>query len=587
MSENTWSLKLGANLQPNGETTFKVWAPFHSTLELKIQGKGSFSLERDNWGYFAAVLGDVKAGDTYCYHFENGNERPDPVSRALPLGVQKVTEIVDTHFDWSDGDWRGLDFRELVIYELHVGTFTSQGTFESIIEKIPYLKYLGINCIEIMPVTECPGRWNWGYDGVSIYAPTLRYGGVNGLKKLVDACHKENIAVCLDVVYNHLGPEGNYTNEFGPYFSNAYKTPWGDTYNYDGAYSDHVREYVIQNALYWLSEYHMDVLRLDAIHGIFDFTARPMLLELREQTLALEKNLKRKIHVVAESDLNDVKVIHPEGWNYSGVWQDDFHHSVHVALTGESRGYYQDFTGLPDIAKALRSGFVYDGKYSAYRKRRHGNSSEGLPFEKFVICSQNHDQIGNRPFGERLSSLVGKKSLKLAALFCLMTPNTPLLFMGEEYGEKAPFQYFVDLGEELMRAIFEGRKEELGLEEIPYPGVEAFNNSRLTWNIDEEILTLYRSLISLRKEYLPKKGIDKRHIRVYYSLENEWIAWEYKTEKRGWIGVFCYLGKKGPLKLKMPFKKAGSRRILFATDEVNQLIRREMRVPSECGFIVH
>ncbi|MCH9626526.1 MAG: Malto-oligosyltrehalose trehalohydrolase [Chlamydiales bacterium] len=582
-----WRLDLGANTDEKGNTAFKVWAPHHSSLSVHAVGKGNFSMHRDELGYFTLTSDQIQAEDRYFYQMGNGLKRPDPVSRLLPEGVNGPTEVIDpSTFQWNDQEWKGLALREAIFYEIHVGTYTHEGTFNGLIDRLDYVKDLGINCIEIMPLAQFPGRFNWGYDGASPYAPFHGYGGVNGFKSFVDACHQMGIAVCLDVVYNHLGPEGNHLEEFGPYFSNTYHTPWGKAYNYDGAYSDSVREYVIQNALYWVMEYHVDMLRLDAIHGIYDFSATPMVPELVDAVQAAAKSAGRLVHVIAESGQNDTRAIRGKeagGYRLCALWNDDFHHAVHVALTGEQGTYYQDFNGLTDLAKSLSKGFVYDGNYSPFRKRRHGNSSSDLSLEQMVVFAQNHDQIGNRPMGDRLSLLVNKNRLKVAACLALLTPSVPLLFMGEEYGETAPFEYFVDYeNEKLMRSIYEGRKKEFHRDDMPFPGKESFDNSRLTWKQDKELLALYKSLIALRKTYLPKEGIKGEEVLVYYTPESEWLGWEYLSERGDWIGALLHLGQKS-LTLSLPFQKVQGE-LLLATETVTQ--SSEWQIPSDCCIIL-
>ncbi|NGX61441.1 MAG: Malto-oligosyltrehalose trehalohydrolase [Chlamydiae bacterium] len=571
--ETKRELSLGAKV---GEktTSFRVWAPHHLSLSLHLLGKGMFRMERDKEGYFSFNLERVSPGDRYFYTFGNGLERPDPVSRFLPDGVHGPTEIVDPKsFSWDDLSWKGIPLQEQIFYEIHVGAYTKEGTFYSLIDKLPYIKKLGVTCLEIMPISQFPGRWNWGYDGASPYAPYSGYGGPQGLKELVKAAHAHSLGICLDVVYNHLGPEGNYLAEFGNYFSDTYRTPWGKALNYDGPYSDHVRHYIIQNALYWLSEYHIDALRLDAIHGIYDFSASPMLPELIKEVRLLGQEQGRNIHVIAESGFNDARILHPEekgGWDLCGVWNDDFHHAMHVTLTGEKTTYYSDFSGLPDLARSLSGGFVYEGQYSSFRKRRHGNSCKGIPYEKFLIFSQNHDQAGNRPWGERLASLVEKEPAKLAACFTLLTPATPLLFMGEEYGEKASFEYFVDYKDErLMRSIFEGRKRESHRTDMPFPGKESFDNSQLSWEFDHDLLTLYQKLISLRKQFPPAPHLTTGDLHVSYSEEESWIAWEYPTKNGSWLGVFCYLGEEAQA-FSLPFRNLTSPKLLFSTSPSSQ-----------------
>ncbi len=572
-AEKTWQLGLGANFDKNGNTTFKVWAPYRSSLQLKVVGKETYSMKRDRDGFHTFQTDQVVPGDQYYYITIHDRARPDPVSRSLPHGVHGPTEVIDPHaFTWDDQEWKGIAIRDAILYEMHVGVYTPEGTFDAAIGKLPYLKDLGINCIEIMPLAQFPGRFNWGYDGASLYAPFGGYGGAEGFRRFVNACHKAEIAVCLDVVYNHLGPEGNHLQEFGPYFSHIYHTPWGKGFNYDGMNNGTVREYVINNALYWMHEYHVDMLRLDAVHGIYDISAIPMLQELTQAVQEASTNLGRKLHVIAETGLNDTRAIRTKeygGMDLCAIWNDDFHHTAHVALTGEKTTYYSDYNGLLDLATTLSKGFVYDGKFSEFRKCRHGNSAADIPFEKLIVFLQNHDQTGNRPMGDRLSTLVSKNRLKVTACMTLLSPSVPMLFMGEEYGETAPFEYFVDYeNEALMNSIFQGRKHEFHCDDMPYPGEESFNNSQLTWKEDSEMLTLYKTLINIRKNNRPKEGITGVDIHVYSSEEEEWVAWEYPTEKGEWLGVFLYLGSE-KLAFCPPFQKAKGE-ILLATQKTDQ-----------------
>lgn len=496
---------------------FKVWAPYCSKVEIKLMQKNKASVEKtykDEHGYFAADL-PVPAGTRYLFELDGKKERPDPRSNFQPEGVHGPSAVVDHGaFHWSDRDWKGApDMHQLIFYEMHTGTFTPEGTFEAAAKKIPYLKKLGVTCLEIMPVAQFPGKRNWGYDGVGIYAPQNSYGGPDGLKKLVNACHRAGLAVCLDVVYNHLGPEGNYLNDFGPYFTEKYHTPWGSALNFDGPDCGPVRQFFIDNALYWMRDYHIDVLRLDAVHGIYDFGAKHVLEELTEAVHAQAGKLGRRCLIIGESDLNDSKVIRPVkegGWALDGQWSDDFHHAVHALVTGEKNGYYGDFGQPEDLQKAMRDGFVYDGRYSNFRKRRHGNSVKHFPRHKLVTYIQNHDQTGNRAFGERLGELASFELQKAAAVLLLFAPHTPLIFMGEEYGETRPFQYFIDHGDpDLIKAVQQGRKkefEEFGWKEVPDPeSPKTFQNSKLDWAKlskahHKPIFRLYQDLIKLRKE---------------------------------------------------------------------------------------
>lgn len=396
-------------------------------------------------GWFEAVLRGLEPGARYIYILDGERKRPDPVSRAQPDGVHGPSEVVDTRaFSWKDESWRGLALRDMVIYELHVGAFTSEGTFDAVIPRLERLRELGVTAVELMPVASFPGSWNWGYDGVALFAPQRTYGGPAGLQRLVDACHNHGLAVVLDVVYNHLGPEGNHLTEFGPYFTDRYTTPWGQAINYDGEDARPVRDFIIANALYWVREYHIDSLRLDAIHGIFDASPLHILRELNDSAQRLARRIGRIVSVVAESDLNDRRVIDPvrkKGYGLAGQWSDDFHHCVHTLLTGEQNGYYADFGSLKQLAKAYTDGFVYDGQYSSLRGRAHGTPTRDISAERFIVYAQNHDQVGNRARGERLYSLVDFDALKLAAAAILLSPYVPLLFMGEEYGERTPFLF--------------------------------------------------------------------------------------------------------------------------------------------------
>jgi maltooligosyltrehalose trehalohydrolase len=498
---------LGAHCQQNGICRFLVWAPSAGAagVLLQLDGKPAVPMTAQAAGYYRLELDGVGAGTRYRY-IVNGAARPDPASRFQPEGVHGPSEVVDARFAWTDGDWINPPLEHYIIYELHAGTFSAAGGFEGVIPRLPYLKYLGITAIEIMPVAQFPGGRNWGYDGVFPFAAQSTYGGPAGFQRLVDAAHREGLAVVLDVVYNHLGPEGNYLRDFGPYFTDRYKTPWGDALNFDGPDSDAVRRFFIESAQYWVTDCHVDALRLDAIHAIVDPSARPFVQELAAA-------VAQRAYVIAESDLNDVRVIRPAesgGLGCDALWNDNFHHSLHVLLTGERDGYYEDFGGVAELAKAYSEGFVYTGQYSPFRRRRYGNSSRGIPGERFVVCIQNHDQIGNRPSGDRLTAQLDFESLKLAAGALLFSANLPLLFMGEEYGETAPFLYFTSHGDAaLVEAVRKGRQEEFAAfawqGEVPDPQAEeTFLRCRLTpenrWTASQRLLhEFYRELIGIRK----------------------------------------------------------------------------------------
>lgn len=556
---------------------FRVWAPFCSQVELKLLFSGGdvlYAMDKDNEGYFCIEVAGVSKGTRYLYVLDGNKTRPDPTSSFQPEGVHGPSCVIDPHeYKWKDQNWKGMALRDIIFYEVHIGTFTNEGTFESAIKKIPYLKQLGITCLEIMPVAQFPGVRNWGYDGVGLYAVQNSYGGSMGFKKLVDTCHRQGIAVCLDVVYNHLGPEGNYLHDYGPYFTKKYHTPWGDAVNFDDKNSKHVRHFIINNALYWLTEYHVDALRLDAIHKIFDFSTKHILQELNETVQIFAKESKRKIHVIAESDLNDSRIIKSSakgGYGLAGQWSDDFHHAVHSYLSLEHNGYYEDFGKLEDISKAIEAGFVYDGKYSFFRKRRHGNSSKGIKREKLIVYTQNHDQIGNRAFGDRLSTIINFDKEKLAAVLLLLAPNTPLLFMGQEYSEHAPFRYFIDHTDvDLVLAVQEGRKKkytDFGWKEIPDPKVEkTFFDSNLSWNFKKRspkynIWRLYKDLIFLRKTKILRKTFQN----VCYNEKDKWISFEYMGKKSSWLGVIISFLEKEQ-QIPSPFSRRKFYEILNTT----------------------
>ena len=442
------SITLGAIPGENGRCCFRVWAPRAEKVEVRLVAPQErlLPLKKAEAGYFHGVLERVEPGARYFYRLDGTRERPDPASRFQPEGVHGPSQVIEPDFPWTDQGWCGLGLPAYVIYEIHVGAFTPAGTFEAVIPHLAELKELGITALELMPVAQFPGRRNWGYDGVFPYAVQNSYGGPAGLKRLVDACHRHGLAVILDVVYNHLGPEGNYLGDYGCYFTDRYRTPWGEAVNFDGPHSDEVRRFFIENALYWIGDCHIDALRLDALHAIFDQSPQPFLAELAEAVHAQAEGLNRRVHLMAESDLNDVRLIRPPelgGYGLDAHWNEDFHHALHTLLTGEQGGYYEDFGRLAQLAKAFREGFVYSGQYSPYRRRRHGSSSRGLPGQRFIVFAQNHDQVGNRLLGDRLTRLVSFEALKLAAGAMILSPFLPLLFMGEEYGEVAPFHYFI------------------------------------------------------------------------------------------------------------------------------------------------
>lgn len=457
--------RLGATLEEHGRCHFHLWAPKQTTIEVHLIDDGRcVPMVRGSRGVHTVIVDDVAPGARYRFRFADGIERPDPASRHQPEGVHGPSAVVDLAYSWRDAHWRGRDIDELVLYEVHVGTFTPEGTFAAMHPHLARLRALGITAIEIMPVAQFPGERNWGYDGVYPFAVQHSYGGPRELQALVDACHAADLAVVLDVVYNHLGPEGNYLAEFAPYFTDIYRTPWGAAINFDGADSDGVRRYFLENARQWFEDFHIDGLRLDATHAIVDRSAKTFLEELAEVADEQQSRSGRRGLLVAESDANDPALVRrreEHGIGLDAMWCDDFHHAVHALLTGERDGYYADYGSLTHLAEAWRSGLTYAGDYSPFRRRRHGRPFTRFEPEKVVVSVQNHDQIGNRLAGERLGVLMDFESEKLAAGLLLLAPFVPLLFMGQEYGERRPFEYFVSHSDpDLVDAVRRGRREE-------------------------------------------------------------------------------------------------------------------------------
>ena len=521
---------LGATLLGHDTCRFLVWAPLAKQVVLCIAAphERRILMQATTRGYFHVIAEGISAGALYRYQLDNDRERPDPASRHQPQGVHGFSQVTDNRFDWSDSSWGGIPLEEYVLYELHVGTFTPQGTLEAIIPRIATLKQLGITAVELMPVAQFPGNRNWGYDGVYSYAVQASYGGPTALKELINSCHRQGIAVVLDVVYNHLGPEGNYLGDFGWYFTDRYKTPWGQAVNFDGPGSDEVRRYFIQNALEWITDFHIDALRLDAVHAIVDTSAGSFLEELTTAVHQRAVELGRDVFLIAESNRNDARIVTASaagGLGCDAVWNNDLHHSLHVLLTREQDGYYEDFHSVEDLAGCFRQGFLFSGQYSKYRQRRHGNSSKQVSAKRFVVYAQNHDQVGNRNVGDRLAEIASFEQLKLAAGAVLLSPYIPLLFMGEEYGEAAPFQYFVSHGDvALIEAVRRGRRGDFASfawsRDVPDPQSEAtFLRSKLNWERrasgQHRILWLfYQELLRLRRDIPSLVQLDKNSLEA-------------------------------------------------------------------------
>lgn len=574
-------LDFGARVAKNDRVAFKVWAPRASSVEVEIVGSPGRTkrLERTDGETFVGEISELGAGADYHFVLNGESRRPDPMSRFQPHGVHGASRIVDpAAFGWRDSAWRGCRLENQVLYELHVGTFTSGGTFESMIERLPHLKELGVTSIELMPVAQFPGARNWGYDGVHLFAPQSTYGGPNGLKTLVDACHRLGLGVVLDVVYNHLGPEGNYLSEFAPFFTDRYRTPWGDAINVDDAGSDGVRRHLIENALYWLTEYHIDGLRLDAIDRIVDCSARHILEELATAFHARSAELGRDAFLIAESDLNDARVIGSKttgGYGFDAQWSDDFHHAVRTVMTKDTHGYFQDFGRVEDIERAFSRGYVYDGRYSSHRDRRHGGSFGACSGSQLVVYNQTHDQVANSSGGARIASLLSPPEQRIAAALVFVSPNTPMLFMGEEYGETAPFHYFIDHDDaDLRQAVVRGRQKEHQVfhakRGFADPSVEAtFKEATLDWScLDKEphleTLALYRDLIALRQK-MPALASARVDLVRTASSEAGWLVIERADPAHGDVLVVCNFSKESAA---IPFAlPAGHYDVVFSTDQ--------------------
>lgn len=521
--------------------TFRVWAPNAKTVQVKL-GSALHDLQKQDRGYWGVSVGSAGHGSDYQYVVDGAEPLPDPQTPWQPYGVNGASRILDhSVFQWTDQFWQPRPLGSAVVYELHIGTFTPKGTFESAIEYLDHLTDLGITHVELLPVNEFSGDWGWGYDGVDLFAPHHQYGGPEGLKKLVNACHAKGLAVIMDVVYNHLGPTGNYLSRFGPYFTDAYATPWGSAVNLDHAGSHEVRRFFCDNALMWLRDYHIDGLRLDAIHAYFDKSAIHLLEQLSVETAALSAQLGKHFVLIAESDLNDTRVVASReagGFGMHAQWSDDFHHALHSVLTGERDGYYEDFGSLKQLAAAIKDVFVYGGEYSPHRDRVHGRPVEKLPAHRFLAYLQNHDQIGNRARGERSSHLLSLDRLKIGAALVLTSPCVPMLFQGEEWGASTPFQYFTHHeDQELGRAVSEGRRNEFKAfgwnpDDVPDPqSTETFERSKLKWEErsqepHREIFEWHRQLIGLRFSGLGFADGELHNIQVSFSETDSWLIVE-------------------------------------------------------------
>jgi maltooligosyltrehalose trehalohydrolase len=552
---------------------FEVWAPRARTLEVKI-GNKKFALAQKERGWWSAEVAEAGPGTDYGFVIDGLEPSlPDPRTQWQPNGVHGESRLVDhSAFAWADSLWQAPPLSSALIYELHLGTFTPEGTLKAAESHLEYLKNLGVTHVELMPIANFPGKRGWGYDGVNLYAPFNGYGEPGDLKHFVDACHAKGLAVLLDVVYNHLGPVGNYLGKFGPYFTDSHSTPWGGAVNFEEAGATEVRRYLVDNALMWLRDYHMDGLRLDAVHAFNDRSAIHFLEQLTGEVRRLEAALGKHFYLIAESDLNDPRIVKAEeagGYGLDAQWSDDFHHALFSVISGERAGYYADFGSLAQLAKSLRCVFVYDGNYSEYRQRNHGRHVVGLSGHRFIGFVQNHDQVGNRAQGERVSHEAGEGRAKIASALVLASPFVPMLFQGEEFGASAPFLYFTDFDDpELGRLISEGRKNEFvafgwAPDQIPDPQAEeTFNQSKLNWGeLTEQphasLLQWHKDLIHLRHNRSELSDGNLNAVEVRFDETAQWLVLQ-----RGSLRVACNLGK-APVEVEV----GNGAQLLLASDD--------------------
>jgi maltooligosyltrehalose trehalohydrolase len=573
---------------------FTLWAPKVEKVSVKVGDLVYPMSGPDDRGSWQATVNEADNGSDYAFLLDDDpTPYPDPRSPWQPGGVQGPSRLYDQNaFSWTDAEWHAPPLASGIIYELHVGTFTPGGTLESAIERLEYLEGLGVTHVELMPVAEFPGDHGWGYDGVDLFAVRQLYGGPDGLKRFVNAAHLRGLAVILDVVYNHFGPVGNYTGKYGPYLTALHWTPWGDAVNFEGAGSDEVRRFFCDNALMWLRDYHVDGLRLDAVHAFVDRSAVHFLEQLSAEVERLSTTLGRKLVLIAESDLNNpilVMAREAHGYGLDAQWSDDFHHALFTVLHNEpGKGYYSDFGSLASLAKALRCVFVYDGAYSRYRRRSHGRPVTGLSAYRFLGFIQNHDQIGNRATGDRLEHIVGMNRTKVAAGLVLTAPFVPLLFEGEEFAASTPFLYFAHHDDpQMAKSVSEGRRREFAAfgwspDEIPDPEKrETFERSKLDWSeIHEgyhaEMLDWYRKLIHLRHTLPSLNDGDLGHIAVAFDEDHRWL-----TMGRGLIKVLCNLGN-SPAEFENPEHLP----LLLASRNGVQMIEDKVLLPPDALAIL-
>ena len=597
------SMPFGAECREDGSVRFRLWAPAAHQVAVCISGTNRpmrIPLDQLDDGWFELTTGEAKPGSQYSFRITNEQEVPDPASRFQPQDVHGPSEVIDPGaFDWRDADWQGRRWEEVVIYELHVGAFTPRGTFSAVGEKIDYLADLGVTALELMPVSDFPGQRNWGYDGVYPFAPDSAYGRPEDLKNLVQTAHVRGVMVFLDVVYNHFGPEGNYLNSYAPqFFTKRHHTPWGSAINFDGDKSRTARDFFIHNALYWLTEYHIDGLRLDAVHAIIDDSTTHILTELAG-AVRTAIGPDRQIHLVLENDLNQSRHLrrdsHCRPQTYTAQWNDDIHHALHVLITGETDSYYSDYSDRPldHLGRCLVSGFAYQGEASVFRKgQTRGESIIGLPPSAFVSFLQNHDQIGNRAFGERIATIADPRAVRAAAAILLLAPFPPLLFMGEEFGTETPFLFFCDFERALAKEVTAGRRNEFARfarfnnpsarEEIPDPNAPAtFAASRLDWGSIEqqhhrEWLRFYRQLLKLRCQHIVPRLSAECGFKADCKIHGDQgltARWEFPDSSK--LILLANLGTE-PLSGVAPV----SAPIVYATDEVSADALKQGTLPA-------
>ncbi len=551
MRANVSTRRIGINFNKEGLAEARIWSPNANSVEIVIPGE-KISCSKEEYGYWFASSEQIKPGTEYLVSVDGKKPLPDPASLFQPNGVHDVSRAINLgSFEWTDSGWKNFPLGSYIIYELHTGTFSHQQNFDGIISKLDYLVDLGVNAIEIMPVGQFPGSRNWGYDGVYPFAVQNSYGGPHKLQELVNACHAKGIAVVLDVIYNHLGPEGNYLNEFGPYFTDKYNTPWGKALNFDDAWCDGVRHYFIENALMWFRDFHIDALRMDATHAIKDFSPVHIMKEIRQHVDKLSEMTGKPHYLIAEMDLNDPVFINPVsegGYGADAQWIDEFHHALRVSSGQAREGYYADFDGVEHLAKSYNDAYVFDGQFSPHRKKIFGAKTNN-PGHQFVVFSQNHDHVGNRMLGERTSTLVSTGMCRLLAGAVMVAPYVPMLFMGEEWAETNPFFFFISHTDEKLAALVnKGLKEEFSSfnwsAEPPDPRlVETFGRSMLNWKWQDvreqqQMFDWYRKLINVRKTNPAVGSTDRAGTTARADRENKIVVVE---KSAGSQDAYCIL----------------------------------------------